>query len=319
MVITNLTEMIILSPCRFRIPIVLIHILAHLYVPVCDCTFFSHAMVFPLAHHYETYLAQRCFFLMYIMILTCHCDVPSSSLISFCVIYHMPACKLHSHAYIWLNHSPWFLTQASSVLSGNYIVTPMTDDFGTTLGHLATFTPKMASSAIHPLESSPTTSGTSPLLTTISVSLPTFWTVNTEAWFHQARVQFLLWNIAAEEMCYFFIMSSMDAATYVASPPFCWTFVLSRTTQNWRKSYWTCMASPMMSMLACSSTSLTLMTTSCPRSWTKCCSYMGGKSWTLRWHTVLSIFCHPLCTMPCQPSPTPAPPPFGPSKWTDTW
>lgn len=61
---------------------------------------------------------------------------------------------------------------------------------------------------------------TSPALAVVAVKLPAFWTMNPEAWFHHAEVQFAFRNISLEETHYFYVVSSLDAATSVRVAPF---------------------------------------------------------------------------------------------------
>lgn len=59
-----------------------------------------------------------------------------------------------------------------------------------------------------------------PMLVAVAVKLPTFWTVNPKAWFHQVEAQFALCNISLEETKYFYVISSLNMATSIRVVPF---------------------------------------------------------------------------------------------------
>lgn len=58
-----------------------------------------------------------------------------------------------------------------------------------------------------------------PILSAVSLKLPPFWTNNAEAWFEQAKAQFVLHNIIHKEIRYFYAISALDAATAVRVSP----------------------------------------------------------------------------------------------------
>lgn len=58
-----------------------------------------------------------------------------------------------------------------------------------------------------------------PLLSTVTVKLPTFWALNPATWFHQAEAQFSLRNITTSET-YFHVVSVLDGETSVQVAPF---------------------------------------------------------------------------------------------------
>lgn len=62
-------------------------------------------------------------------------------------------------------------------------------------------------------------SPSTPALTAVTVKLPTFSTLNPEAWFQHAEAQFVLQNVTSSEMRYFPIVSALDAPTLIRVAP----------------------------------------------------------------------------------------------------
>lgn len=63
-------------------------------------------------------------------------------------------------------------------------------------------------------------SPSTPALAAVTIKIPTFWTVNPEAWFQHAEAQFALRNVTSSEMRYFYVVSSLDAPTAIRVAPF---------------------------------------------------------------------------------------------------
>lgn len=77
-------------------------------------------------------------------------------------------------------------------------------------------------------ESSATTmvssSAPAPALAAVTVKLPSFWTINLEAWFQHAKAQVALWGVTSPETRCFHVVSALDAPTAVHMAPFLTTF-----------------------------------------------------------------------------------------------
>lgn len=68
-------------------------------------------------------------------------------------------------------------------------------------------------------ELSPTTmaspSAPAPALTAVTVKLPSFWTLNLEAWFQHPEAQCTLRSVTSSETRYFHVVSALDTPTAV--------------------------------------------------------------------------------------------------------
>lgn len=58
-----------------------------------------------------------------------------------------------------------------------------------------------------------------PLVATVNLKLPNFWSDNADAWFAQAEAQFSLRGICMEETHYFYVIAALDNATSIRVTP----------------------------------------------------------------------------------------------------
>lgn len=107
-------------------------------------------------------------------------------------------------------------------------------------------------------------------LLAVSVKLLTFWHSNPDAWFAVAKVHFALHGILLEEICYFYVIATLDSSTPICVSLLCLPSLHRTTVLSSRSFFFRCMVWHLTSTPVISCRSRTMEKGSPSRSWTIC-------------------------------------------------